>query len=135
MKRRTQITILLVVVILSFVALIGHYLISSSKVTLNINNVIKEKNEQNVSENEEEIHEKTNSEPLDFAPINLNDATEVQLIQIPGIGEILAERIVDYRDENGSFKDISELTNVDGISEGKLESIKKHIFTEEKTAP
>ena len=55
-----------------------------------------------------------------FAPgelIDLNQASAVQLESLPGIGEVTAARIVEYRRENGGFKKIEELMNVRGIGE------------------
>ena len=51
------------------------------------------------------------------APVNLNTATAEQLATIPGVGPKMAERIIDYRQKNGSFKKIEELMNVQGIGE------------------
>ncbi|MBI3263593.1 MAG: helix-hairpin-helix domain-containing protein [Acidobacteria bacterium] len=51
------------------------------------------------------------------APININTATVAQLGVLPGIGPKTAQRIVDYRQKNGSFKKIEELMNVKGIGE------------------
>ena len=49
--------------------------------------------------------------------IDLNQASAVQLESLPGIGEVTAARIVEYRRENGGFKKIEELMNVRGIGE------------------
>ena len=55
--------------------------------------------------------------------VNINTADAAVLAQLPGIGEVLARRIVDYRKAHGSFTAIEQLTNVEGIGEGKLEAI------------
>ena len=59
----------------------------------------------------------------DTLPVNINTADVTELAQLPGIGEVLAQRIVDYRSVHGSFTAEEQLTNVDGIGEGKLEAI------------
>jgi competence ComEA-like helix-hairpin-helix protein len=62
--------------------------------------------------------------------INPNTATKRQLMKLPGIGEVTAERIMLYRDEVGPFQAIDELTRVRGISKKKLEQIKPFITLE-----
>ena len=49
--------------------------------------------------------------------VNLNTASAQQLTDVPGIGEKLASRIVEYRQKNGSFKNVQELMNVKGVGE------------------
>ena len=51
------------------------------------------------------------------AQVNLNSATMAQLQTLPGIGPATAQRIMDYREQTGSFKKIEELMNVRGIGE------------------
>lgn len=59
--------------------------------------------------------------------ININTATQADLETIDGIGPALAERIVEYRKQNGKFKNIEELKSVKGIGDKKFESIKEKI--------
>lgn len=61
------------------------------------------------------------------AIINLNTATAAQLETLPGIGAATAERILEYREKNGSFKKIEELMNVKGIGEKKFLKIKDRL--------
>ena len=56
----------------------------------------------------------------DLSPLNLNTATQEELAQLPGIGEELARRIVEYREANGAFESVEELMEVSGIGEGKF---------------
>lgn len=60
-------------------------------------------------------------------PLNINVSTKEHLMLLPGIGEVLAQRIVDYRRKNGLFSSVEELTQVQGISQSLLEKIKDHI--------
>lgn len=55
--------------------------------------------------------------------VNINTATVEELTALSGIGEVKAQAIVDYRDENGWFSSPEELTNVSGIGEKTLEKI------------
>lgn len=57
------------------------------------------------------------------ALLDINSATIEELTDLPGIGESLAQRIVDYREQNGPFQAVEELLNVSGIGEAKLNRI------------
>ena len=70
--------------------------------------------------------EETQTEPSAQAaslPVNINTADAAELAALPGIGKVLAQRILDYRRVHGDFSAVEQLTNVEGIGEGKLESI------------
>lgn len=56
--------------------------------------------------------------------ININEATKEKLMELPGIGEAKAEAIINYREENGSFNDISDIMNISGIKEAAFDKIK-----------
>lgn len=55
--------------------------------------------------------------------IDINTATHAELVTLPGIGDVLAQRIIDYRDAHGAFSAPEELLSVNGIGEKKLEAI------------
>ncbi len=59
--------------------------------------------------------------------ININKASKTELMKLPGIGEVTAERIINYREENGYFTSESDLLKVKGIGKKKLEQIKIYI--------
>ncbi len=59
--------------------------------------------------------------------LDINTATKVQLMELPGIGETIAERILNFRDQNGMFSSTDELLNVAGIGEKKLQEIEPYI--------
>ena len=67
------------------------------------------------------------AEPTAPPIININTATVEEIQVLPGIGPLLAQRIVDYREENGPFETNGELMNVSGIGEKKLEEIWDYI--------
>jgi competence protein ComEA len=57
--------------------------------------------------------------------INVNSAIATELEELPGIGEVIAQRIIDYRTENGPFATVDELLDVSGIGDAILESIRE----------
>lgn len=59
----------------------------------------------------------------DSARLDLNAATEAELRELPGIGEVLAERIVRWREENGGFHTREDVLAVQGIGEATYESL------------
>ena len=71
------------------------------------------------------------SAPAQTAPVivNINTATVQDFESLPGIGPVMAQRIVDYRNEHGPFKTVEELTKVKGIGESKLEELLDLITT------
>ena len=56
--------------------------------------------------------------------LNINQASESELMQLPGIGQVKAAAIVTYRNSNGPFSSIEEIKNVPGIKEAAFEKIK-----------
>jgi comEA protein len=61
------------------------------------------------------------------AVVNVNKATTEELIKVRGIGPVMAKRIIEYRDKNGMFKSIDDLTQVQGIGGNKLQRIKDQV--------
>ncbi len=53
-------------------------------------------------------------------PIDINMAGKEELMKLPGIGEVLAERIVRYRDRHGPFVEVEELVYVEGMGHKKM---------------
>lgn len=68
------------------------------------------------------------NEPNNNKLININLANKETLKSLPSIGDILAENIIKYRDENGNFKNIEEIKNVSRIGEKIFQKI-KHLIT------
>ncbi len=56
--------------------------------------------------------------------VNINTATKQEMMGLPGIGEVMAERILAYREKAGSFKSVEEVGNVKGIGKKKLERLR-----------
>lgn len=64
-----------------------------------------------------EVSEEAGSE----TKININTATQEELVQLKGIGEDLAKRVIEYREQNGPFEKIEDITKVKGLGEKFLE--------------
>jgi len=57
-------------------------------------------------------------------PIGINSAGEEELAALPGIGETLAGRIVEYREQIGRFSSVGQLLNVNGLGDKKLSAVR-----------
>ena len=62
--------------------------------------------------------------------ININTCAKEELESLPGIGPVLAERIIEFRRQNGSFKTVEDITKVSGIGAAIYEDIYKMICTQ-----
>ncbi|AKN32259.1 DNA-binding protein [Clostridium carboxidivorans P7] len=68
-----------------------------------------------------------NSNPASDGKVNINTATKEQLKTVSGIGDVTAQKIIDYREKNGSFNSIEDLKKVGRIGDKTLEKIKDKI--------
>ena len=59
--------------------------------------------------------------------VNINSATESDFENLPGIGPVLAQKIVDYRDQHGPFRSIQDLMKVSGIGQKKFDSLQAYV--------
>lgn len=66
-------------------------------------------------------------EEIELVLVDLNTAGVEELTTLPGIGESLAKRIIDYRSEHGPFESPEGLLEVSGIGEKKLEELRDYI--------
>ena len=71
--------------------------------------------------------------PGAFSPVNINKAGAVELENLPMIGPVKASAIVEYREKNGSFIDISDIIKVRGIGPATFEEIRKNITVDSNT--
>jgi competence protein ComEA len=65
--------------------------------------------------------------PVAAGPVDLNTATVEQLQTLPGIGPVLAQRIIDYRTAHGPFTSVDGLQQVGGIGPSKFSQLKDHV--------
>lgn len=63
-------------------------------------------------------------------PLELNRASRLQLESVPGIGPVLAQRIIDYRKAQGRFSSLEQLDEVKGIGPKTLASLRKYLYLE-----
>lgn len=89
-----------------------------------ITEYIIESNGNNVIQKENKT---SNTEKGDSDKVNINTATQEELDSLPGIGPSTAQKIIDYREENGLFKKIEDIQNVKGIGESKYSDVKDKI--------
>lgn len=82
-------------------------------------NINSESSNYIISSNNTKTNENSNGQK-----VNINNADESELDELPGVGPSTAQKIIQYRKENGEFKSIDELKNVSGIGEAKFQKIK-----------
>ncbi|OLR95498.1 hypothetical protein BJP25_06275 [Actinokineospora bangkokensis] len=58
-------------------------------------------------------------------PVDLNSATVAQLDELPGVGAVTAQRILDWRERHGRFSSVAQLQEVDGIGPARFESLRE----------
>lgn len=92
---------------------------------LNDNELIMIPNDSNINEVSGSDFVNTTEEAS--GKININTADTSKLKEIPGVGDVKAKSIIDYREKNGGFKSIEDIKNIDGIGEKTFEKIKDSI--------
>lgn len=76
---------------------------------------------------EENVDDPVQPSESNSGKININTASVSLLQTLPNVGEVLAQRIVDYRNENGNYTAPEDLLLVEGIGEKRLEQIREYI--------
>ena len=59
--------------------------------------------------------------------VNVNTATEEQLQAVPGVGKVLAKRIVEFRKEHGPFRRLEDIMKVRGIGEKPFQKLRPYL--------
>ncbi len=72
-----------------------------------------------------------NDSPNTAGLVNINEANQYELQTLPGIGEALALRIIEYRVVHGAFEKVEDIMQVEGIGDGKFEDIHELITVED----
>jgi comEA protein len=67
---------------------------------------------------------------LPSKPVNINIAGEQELRTLPGVGPVYAQRIITYREKNGSFSSIEEIKQIKGIGEKTFKKMKPYLTIE-----
>ena len=98
--------------------------------------------EQSAAVTETSIADPSNTPPSARVPsgaghatLDLNRASEQELEALPGIGPVLAERIVEYRHARGTFHDVEQLRKVKGIGKKKFERLRPLVHVAPATGP
>ncbi len=88
---------------------------------------IGEEAEISTESGENVIQDNNNEGSSNNSLVNINTASLSQLLELPGVGNSTAQKILDYRNENGKFKSIEDIKNVSGIGDSKFNNIKNYI--------
>ena len=92
---------------------------SAEAMTVSVSASMQTSPPQTTAPKEESVPE---TEAITF-PIDINRAGKEEFMALPGIGEVLAQRILDYREEKGPFTNVEQLMGVKGIGKTKMEEM------------
>ena len=80
----------------------------------------------------ESVSGATKKPPL--KPVNINTANSEELQQVPGIGPVTAEKILQMRKSYGAFKSVDDLLSIRGIGRKRLDKMRKYLIVTKSTA-
>ena len=113
-------TVLIVIACIFIVLVVGQIAITNAD-TISVN----VRDNESMISNSADASEASSSQRMEF--ININTASEDLLCEIDGIGEKLAQRIIEYRETNGNFICVEDLMKVYGIGEATFAKIKPFV--------
>jgi len=96
-----------------------------------IDSLFTQANNNLIAPSENEDNYSLNAE-LEVNTIDINKAGVEDLVKLPNVGLVLANRIIEYREKKGNLQSIEELLKVKGIGEKKLASFRKYVFINNK---
>ena len=119
--RKPKLSMLVLLTLLFAVFTLGYFLGISqrkSQMTVSVSNSVIQKPQEPV----QTVKDREDETMVNF-PVSINHAGKEELSALPGIGEVLAQRIIDYRYAHGRFTSPEQLLNVEGIGRNRLEEI------------
>ncbi len=125
MKKGAQVLLTLVVVF--FALIIGIFIGRNSTSGMVAISEVEILQTQSAEESSQTFKTDENPTLVSDGKIDVNTASVSVLQTLPTIGQVLAQRIVDYRKENGDFTALEDLLLVEGIGEKRLEQIREYI--------
>jgi competence ComEA-like helix-hairpin-helix protein len=84
-----------------------------------------------MEQGEQPMEGQPGQQAMPSTPINVNTATAEELAAIPGLDQTLAQNIIDYREANGPFASVDDLSRVSGMDQQTLDSIRGWITVEQ----
>ena len=119
--KHTKILIGIVLILVISIPAFLYFIYTDKPLTKNTSSTI------NIENKETDTNDSNNNSNSNNSKVNINTGGVEELKALPGVGDLLAQKIIDYREENGKFKTIDELKNVSGIGDKKFESMKEYV--------
>ena len=131
-KILSAISIVLCIIIVLFNAWVAPNLLPTYKeyeqiFNIDIGNGLEEDIDDEADDDNEGDEDEEDDDDNEVVMININEADKEELMQIPYIGEVLAEKIIDYRNDYGPFESEEDLLSVSGIGVKKLSKMIDYI--------
>lgn len=122
-KRLSRAEVTAIVITLVFAALVGGYHLGGRDVRTDYEHMTVSALQDSAGDTAGMQSEAQTNAQVPQGLVNINTASEAELQLLPGIGEVRARNIVEYREKNGPFGTIEDITLVSGIGSGIFEDI------------